>query len=222
MAHAAPRVEYEQVRQRLIGNPADIDAWLSMSRLVDGPAQEECLKRAALLMQTAQTAQKLPPLDAPAPTPAAQVDPAPVPAGPTPRRIGEWLIARGAITSAQLDAALQEQRKRRSMGVLVPIGDILVQRRMVMPRVLAETLVEMHKERLSGVESAPFLLGEYLLDAGVITDQQLVIILEEQIIESQAGRYTRIGEILIRRGILTQDDLDAFLRRQSADRSPAQ
>jgi hypothetical protein len=145
-----------------------------------------------------------------------------VPAGPTPRRIGEWLIARGAITSAQLDAALQEQRKRRSMGVLVPIGDILVQRRIVTPRVLAETLVEMHKERLSGVESAPFLLGEYLLDAGIITDQQLVIILEEQIIESQAGRYTRIGEILIRRGILTQDDLDAFLRRQSADRSPAQ
>jgi hypothetical protein len=210
------------MRARLLRNPADLEAWLLMSRLVEGQAQQDCLQRASLLMQSAQVASMLPPTGNAAPreqpVQTSHEHPAPVPAGPTPRRIGEYLIARGALTTAQLDQALRDQRRRRSAGVLMPIGDILVQRGFVTPRTLAEALVDMHKERIATPNALPFLLGEYLLAAGLITPQQLAASLEAQIVDAQMGRYTLLGTILIRRGIITQAALDTFLSQQRAAR----
>jgi hypothetical protein len=216
---------YEHVRQRLLANPTDVEAWLLMSRLVNTVEQQQaCLSTATSLMQGVQnmTFPAIVPLDGMQQKPAAaapEVAPSPVPAGPTPRRIGEYLIARGALTFEQLQDALHEQRHRRRYGELVPIGDILVARRLVTARVLAEALVEMHQERMHATDAPPFLLGEYLLAAGMITPEQLADVLEEQIIASQAGRYALFGAILIRRGMITQDQLDAFLEHQRNQRT---
>jgi hypothetical protein len=215
--------QYEITRERLLRDPSDVEAWLVMSRLVpDAALQQECLDQATALMQGGQG---IPGLSAslsaslrPQPASAAPVDPAPVPAGATPRRIGEYLIVRGAISPQQLDDALGEQRQRRRNGDLVPIGDILVRRKLVTARVLAETLVEMHLHNLRVGDSPPFLLGEYLLAAGVITAEQLADVLEEQIKEAQAGRYALFGTIAMQRGILAQADLDLFLERQRTQR----
>jgi hypothetical protein len=200
---------YHALRQRVLVNPADLDAWLQLSRLLDGPEQAACLLRAAALLQGT---------DSPTPT-RATVPPAPVPAGLTPRRLGEVLLARGALSADALDQALQEQRRRRAAGDLVPLGDILVDRQFVTPQVLAEALVELHQERATSGSHTPFLLGEYLLDAGLLTASDLVDALVEQIIAARAGRHARLGDILLRRNIITQDVLDRFLAQQQEARA---
>jgi hypothetical protein len=129
------------------------------------------------------------------------------------------LLARGALSADALDQALQEQRRRRAAGDLVPLGDILVDRQFVTPQVLAEALVELHQERATSGSHTPFLLGEYLLDAGLLTASDLVDALVEQIIAARAGRHARLGDILLRRNIITQDVLDRFLAQQQEARA---
>ena len=202
--YPTPMQSPEVLRAHLRDNPTDLNAWLQLSRLVDGPAQASCLLQAAALLQHVGVSD----------TSRPAVVPSPVPGGQTPRRLGEVLIARGVLSAEALDAALQEQHRRRNAGDLVPLGEILMQHKLVTARVLAQALVALHQQR-----TRLFLLGEYLLDAGLLSADDLVDALEQQIEAAQRGRYIRLGEILIGRGIITQDVLDQFLAQQQAQRT---
>ncbi|MCU0495190.1 MAG: hypothetical protein MUD01_26690 [Chloroflexaceae bacterium] len=55
--------------------------------------------------------------------------------------IGRYLVMAGAVTEAQINAALAEQQHLLAEGQHIPLGDILVQREMISPENLADLLV---------------------------------------------------------------------------------
>lgn len=68
-------------------------------------------------------------------------------AGPPARRIGEFLVERGAITPLQLAAAVRQQRKYRSQR----LGELLVEMGKLQPKELDHAIIrQMSQIALSG------------------------------------------------------------------------
>ncbi|GAB4369023.1 MAG: hypothetical protein Kow00128_14860 [Deltaproteobacteria bacterium] len=132
------------------------------------------------------------------------------PAGyPARRLLGQVLVEGGFITPETLERALSRQRETGEM-----LGEALV--RMGALDSLDLTAVLSVQGELSSVEGAlraaaggRRMLGELLLAARRITPEQLDRALAEQ---ERTGE--RVGEILVRRGILSRPELDAVLAFQ--------
>jgi hypothetical protein len=60
--------------------------------------------------------------------------------GQAPQFLGEYLIARGVITPAQLEAALEEQIRLRRAGKRVALGNLLVRNKYLTARALQQVL----------------------------------------------------------------------------------
>ena len=129
---------YQLMCQALLENPRYVPAWISMSKLVDDPArQRECLDRALALdphneaardgIETLRRKELLASVHAP-----ALID-----RGPAPRQIGAYLIEQRIISHEQLQDALREQRQRRGRGQSIQFGDLLIERRLISPNMLA-------------------------------------------------------------------------------------
>ncbi len=105
-------------------------------------------------------------------------------------RLGEVLVARGFISSKELDEALCEQKLR--------IGEVLVQSGKVAPGELDEALD--YQRSFQGIR-----VGEALVKLGYADNEDVFWALERS--------NRKLGKILIERGLITEYDLHRVLGR---------
>lgn len=135
-----------------------------------------------------------------------------------PRLLGEILIESGLITEEQLRGAVQDQRARTEE---IKLGDLLVQKGLLNPTQLFEALEVQISRRGAGGDEAvadmrsefvqKSLIGEILVEMGLIRDQDLRVALDEQ--KDRPG--TKIGGILLQMGVVDTDSLLQALERQA-------
>ncbi len=142
-----------------------------------------------------------------------------VQSGMLPKRpLGQVLLDGGFATRSELDGALAEQARTNEL-----LEEILVRLGVVDPSELAVVLsVQGDLTTIDGAIRAAVgtrkLMGELLLDARRITREQL-----EQALLEQQKTGEKLGEILVRRGLLTDAERDAALafQRSQGEASPS-
>ncbi len=137
-------------------------------------------------------------------------------------RLGEILIRRGVITQADLEDALRVQSAEPER----PLGEILVAQQSATPSQIREALREqladarlgqillrigaVMRDRLSqalDIQAAQGgLLGEILIDLGSCSKEQIAWALSQQSAEK------RFGSFLLRRNLITPEQLDRAMR----------
>ena len=66
-----------------------------------------------------------------------------------------------------------------------------------------------------------YLLGEILISLGVLTEDQLNIVLKEQeTLDSQGKEHKPIGQILLEHGFITPNDLIEAIKIQTKQKEP--
>lgn len=133
----------------------------------------------------------------------------------TKRLLGRVLVDGGFLSHKDLERALAEQNRTNEM-----LGEILVRLGVVEPaEIRAAVFIQGDLASLDAAVRAAGgvrqLLGELLLKARRITPGQLELALKEQ---RQTGE--KLGEVLVRRGLLTEKELHAvlaFQRHQSGE-----
>ncbi len=113
--------------------------------------------------------------------------------------IGQALVADQAITSAQVDEAVDMQASLRSQK----LGDILLNQQVVTPDQLVVALEQ--QSRMPMVR-----IGEALIALSLITQEQLTDALRQQ----QSDRTVPLGELLVRLGLISRHDLLSALARK--------
>jgi hypothetical protein len=125
------------------------------------------------------------------------------------RFIGQILIDGGFLLKQNIEAALKAQNETNEL-----LGQVLVRMNILDPVDLKVALsVQDHLDRVedatriaAGVRG---LLGELLLQAGHITSEQI-----ERAIDEQKRSGEKIGEVLMRQGLLTKRELCGVLNYQ--------
>ncbi len=123
------------------------------------------------------------------------------------RPLGELLVERGALDQYELDHWLKEQRLS---GML--LGELLVLHRVVSPMDVAAALaVQRGAENVaSGIENGRNKqLGRILVERDLLTESGLQRVLLEQ---QRTG--DTLGEVLVRRGYVSQEQIDEMLAEQ--------
>lgn len=224
-AAAARRDEataYDLLRRVLLEHPTFVPAWISMSNLVtDAVQQRECLERAlALDPDHAVARERLEQLRIKELlSSVSHVDRAA--RRPTRRKLGDFLVAEGAITEGQLRAVLFEQSARKRQGEPIQLGELLLQTELVTAETLARALVQQtlawvpaHHQRAENESHTVERLGDYLIAEQLITPAQLEQALVEQLRLRQQGNNPQLGQILVRNGWLFTHILEQVLSRQ--------
>jgi hypothetical protein len=134
------------------------------------------------------------------------------------RQLGELLVAEELLTEDELEQALAEQVKSGRL-----LGQILVANSYLSAFSLARVLSEQHGVQLSPKEGAPTPpapvasepqpawrpLGKVLVDLEFLTESQL-----ERALVAQREEGSRLGEILVSRGLLSGAELAQALAEQ--------
>lgn len=204
-----------RLRAHLVEGHQCLDTWLALSRLVNDPQQRrDCLERAAVLAPENQDIQEAY-LEA-----VLAVEPGHKAAQsrlnelrtmrllsdvktthfheqPRARLLGDILVATGAITPAELREVLRVQNNGTPITTDRRLGQLLLRNNMITPAKLAHALIVQQQER-SRLRIAPQVLGEFLVDQGHITPQQLELALAEQLRLDQKGQRYSLGQILVR------------------------
>lgn len=217
------------IRKHLLEGHQCRDAWVALSKLVqDAHQRKDCLERASILapddkeLQIAYLEARL------------AVDPADMFAQqrlneirtmrllsdvktpyfhepPKPRLIGDILISIGAITEAELNEVLTEQRGGSLLVSDRRIGQLLLRRGTITPAKLAKALIIQQQER-SRARTAPQVLGEYLVEKGYITAAQLEAVLAEQIRLDQKGKRYSLGQLMVRMHLMSKEAVEKAAR----------
>ncbi len=217
------------IRKHLLEGHQCRDAWVALSKLVqDARQRKDCLERASILAPDDEELQ-IAYLEA-----RLAVDPADMFAQqrlneirtmrllsdvktpyfhepPKPRLIGDILISIGAITEAELNEVLAEQRRGSLLVSDRRIGQLLLRRGMITPAKLAKALIIQQQER-SRARTAPQVLGEYLVEKGYITAAQLEAVLTEQIRLDQQGKRYSLGQLLVRMHLMSKEAVEKAAR----------
>jgi hypothetical protein len=120
---------------------------------------------------------------------------------PQRKLLGEILAEAGLISAAQIDLALQDQ----SNYINFRIGEIFALRGWLKTETV-DFFAEKWLKLLKQEESNHHLLGYYFQAAGLLTEQQINVILKEQ---KQLG--IKFGSIAVLKGFLKQQTIDYFL-----------
>ena len=123
------------------------------------------------------------------------------------RPLGELLVERGALDQYELDHWLKQQRLS---GML--LGELLVLHRVVSPMDVAAALaVQRGAENVAtGIENGRNRqLGRILVERDLLTESGLQRVLLEQ---QRTG--VTLGEVLVRRGYVSQEQIDEMLAEQ--------
>ncbi|NVL90720.1 MAG: Flp pilus assembly complex ATPase component TadA [Desulfobacterales bacterium] len=105
-------------------------------------------------------------------------------------RVGDLLVQEGIITQEQLNQALLVQKDQE---VYKPLGEVCVELKFLSKTQLNQTLSK-HKKRIR--------LGELLVNIGLITQEQL-----QEALEQQKSEHAKLGDILVKKGFLTEASL---------------
>ncbi len=116
--------------------------------------------------------------------------------------IGEFLKRMGFVTSADVDQALEDQKKLRSRR----LGEIISDRN----RVPQEHVDQVIRSARTGSKHSNIRVGDILIEAGLVTKQQV----DEALKEQEKGKRKRIGQILIDKGLITEHQLLTALARK--------
>lgn len=213
------------IRKHLLEGHQCRDAWLALSKLVDDPRQrKDCLERASilapddeeLLIAYLEARLAVDPADRFAQQRLNEIRTMRLLSDvktpyfheqPKPRLIGDILVSIGAITEAELQEVLAEQRRGSLLVSDRRIGQLLLRRGLITPSKLAKALIIQQQER-SRARTAPQVLGEYLVEHGYITAAQLEAVLTEQIRLDQQGKRYSLGQLLVRMNMLSKDEVE--------------
>jgi len=211
--------DYTALCAHLLAGAACVGAWLALAELVATAQQRlDCYERAhtiapddlELQIKLAEARLVLAPHDAElagalrelrarraicgaAPRAWQPRDPAPA--------LGALLVSEQVVSENELRRVLAVQRARAAEGERALLGDLLIERGIVTPAALVRILLKQFHERRARGE-APQGLGEQLVIAGVISDEQFGQALLEQTRLRQVGRHEPLGKILVRAGIV--------------------
>ena len=114
--------------------------------------------------------------------------------------LGTVLLRGGLVSPAQVEVALVDQRSHPSLR----LGDVL-ELRGWLHRATLDFFSEEWPRLVAG--EAEYPIGVYLQQAGLLTPQQVDLLLEEQL---QTG--LRIGALAVLRGWIKQETLDLLLQ----------
>lgn len=219
-AIAPYRDNMAKLRAHLVEGHQCLDAWLALSRLVSDPGQRrDCLERAAVLVPEDQEVQEryleavlaVDPNNKAAQTRLNEIHTMRLLSDvktthfheqPRARLLGDILIAIGAITPAELRDVLRVQNNGAPITTDRRLGQLLLRHNMITPSKLAHALIVQQQER-SRLRVAPQVLGEFLVDQGHITPQQLELALAEQLRLDQKGQRYSLGHILVRLNMIS-------------------
>ena len=210
---------YRLMHQVLLEHPTHVAAWLWMSELVtDRASQRVCLERALALDPSSQVVQQRLELLRLHNLLATRRSDEPAERTPPPLKLGDYLVTLGIVTAAQMAQALRAQRVARTSGKRRPLGDILVRLGWLTPEQLVQALVQQQQEKVQPRSGqAPERLGEYLVNAGLITTDEFAAVLTQQVALRQRGGDMLLGELLVGGGYLTPEALEQVLERQRDD-----
>ena len=109
--------------------------------------------------------------------------------------IGQMLLDRGLLDKKRLDQGLAVQQEQRDC----PLGNILVEKHNVSQATITEA-VELQKRK-------PLRIGELLVEAGWLTEEQVAQALGEQ----KKRRGKRLGQVLVELGLVSEQVLSSTL-----------
>jgi len=227
---AKDRQDGAKLREHILEGYAQcLDAWLSLSRVVNDPRQRrDCLERAAVLAPENQEIQvaylearvALDSRDQVAAQRLSEIRTLQLLSDvksvhfheqPKARLLGDILLANGAITRDELNRILRLQSNGAAITSDRRLGQLLLRQGLITPSKLANALIIQQQER-SKLRLAPQVLGEYLVDKGYITPQQLELALAEQLRLDQKGHRLSLGQILVRLNMVSQERVDQAAR----------
>lgn len=226
---AGYRNDLNRLRAHLLEGHQCLDAWLSLSRLVGDPRQKrDCLERAAVLAPESQEIQvayfeaclAVDPHDQTAQRRLAEIRTLQLLSDvktthfheqPRARLLGDILVSINAISHEELRHVLRLQSNGSPITTDRRMGQLLLKHGMIKPSLLARALIIQQQER-SQLRVAPQVLGEYLVEKGYITPQQLELALAEQLRLDQKGQRLSLGQILVRLNMVSQTAIDQAAR----------
>lgn len=115
-----------------------------------------------------------------------------------PRPLGELLVDEKALSPREVEQALQAQQELQGK----PLGGILVEQKKVAPADIEKALAAQRKK--------PKQIGEILIEAELIRKEDLQYALEAQ----KKNRNLKIGQILIKMGVVTEEEVTSSLARK--------
>lgn len=139
-----------------------------------------------------------------------------------PHLIGRIALEAGFINPEQLERCLALQAADRPPR---PLGRLLLETRSLTEEHLAEVL-RIQKSRFERVAADPArggLFGQLAVRLGYLKPEQLHDALRDQQASGRAGTSLQLGQVLLRRKMLTADQFLDLLRRQAREvvRCPA-
>ncbi|PDW03040.1 hypothetical protein [Candidatus Viridilinea mediisalina] len=222
---AQDRNDLATLRAHLLEGHQCLDAWLSMSRLVSDPRQRrDCLQRAAVLApenveireRWLEAVLAVEPNNTLAQTRLNEihtmrlltdVKTSHFTEQKRARLLGQILVDMGAISSEELREVLRTQNNGMPITTDRRLGQLLLRKRKIAPVVLAQALISQQQER-SSLRVAPQVLGEYLVEQGLITPQQLELVLAEQLQLDLQGQRLSLGQIIVRLNLLPSSTIE--------------
>ncbi len=125
---------------------------------------------------------------------------------------GRIACHKGLLTESQLSAAIERQEAIRGEGRSVRLGELCVELGLLRNDQVERILLE---QKLTAIREEDRLLGRLAVRNGLATEAQVLLCLNVQKAEHSAGRGgLRIGDILVRRGVLTEQAVRALLALQ--------
>ncbi|RRR65967.1 MAG: hypothetical protein EI684_21655 [Candidatus Viridilinea halotolerans] len=222
---ARDRNDLAALRAHLLEGYQCLDAWLAMSRLVtDARQRRDCLERAAVLAPEHQEIRErwleavleVEPDHQLAQARLNEIHTMRLLSGVTTshfqeqqraRLLGEILVSMGAIDNEDLRAVLRTQNNGMPITTDRRLGQLLLRKHLISPVKLAQALIAQQQER-SNLRVAPQVLGEYLVEQGLITPQQLEYVLAEQLQLDLQGQRLSLGQIIIRLKLLPAEAVE--------------
>jgi hypothetical protein len=133
----------------------------------------------------------------------------------TKRPLGRILVDGGFITAHELETALSKQKETNEQIGEILVGMGALDRRELSAVLFIQKSLSSYEDAVKVAAGAPMLLGELLVKAKIITPEELDLALREQ---NRTGK--KLGEILARRGLLLENELEtvlAFQRNQQSE-----
>ena len=115
-----------------------------------------------------------------------------------PHPISQILIDNKTASTYEVQKALDEHQTRQKQ----PLGDFLIAQQKVEPADIEKALEQQRKK--------PMQLGEILIEAGLITEEDL----QHALVEQVKNRELKIGQILVEMGCVTEEELISALARK--------